>query len=112
MPLRRSCDEDGEAAPRPVELRGGVGQTVSPRARQGVSTRQQRLPRQGPWKGLCVHAWPPLTRDGGVAVSLWLCLANSALTVDAPNPSKSPVEPSACTNTGLTEVLTEGISEC
>lgn len=37
-----------------------------------------------------MHAWPPLTLDLGVGVSLWLCLANSALTVDTPNPSKRP----------------------
>lgn len=52
-----------------------------------------------------MHAWPPLTQDLGVDVSLWLCLANVALTVDPPNTSKCSVEPSASTNTGLTEVL-------
>lgn len=35
-----------------------------------------------------MHVWPPLTQDLGVAVSLWLCLANDvALTVDTPNRS-------------------------
>ncbi|XP_064445433.1 trafficking kinesin-binding protein 1 isoform X12 [Mirounga angustirostris] len=34
----RSCEEDDEAALCPVELRGDVGQRVSPQARQGVST--------------------------------------------------------------------------
>lgn len=51
-----------------------------------------------------MHAWPPLTQASGVDVSLWLCLANVALTVDAPNPSKCSVEPSAGTNMGLTQV--------
>lgn len=79
---------------------------MSPQARQGVSTPPAvPAPGRATWKELCVHAWPPLTQDLGVDVSLWLCLANVALTVDAPNPSKCSVEPSAGTNMGLTEVL-------
>lgn len=90
MILRRSCEEDDEATPGPVELRADVGQRESPRARQGVSTPPAGPAWQGPVKELCVHVWPPLTRTVGVDVSLWLCLANSALTADTPNLSKHP----------------------
>lgn len=53
-----------------------------------------------------MHAWLPLTRDLGLDVSLWLRLANSALTVDTPNYLNPPSQAERRTNTGLTEVLT------
>lgn len=53
-------------------------------------------------------AWPPLTRDFSVAVSLWLCLANMALMADATNlslcPSWGSKHPALIINPGLKEV--------
>uniref|UniRef100_A0A452T4L3 Trafficking kinesin protein 1 n=1 Tax=Ursus maritimus TaxID=29073 RepID=A0A452T4L3_URSMA len=67
----RSCEEDGEAALCPVELRGDVGQTVSPQARQGVSTPPVVPAPQGLLEGaVCarVAATNPGLRRGCVSV--------------------------------------------